>query len=93
MMERARSMLGVQHGPAFAAAEHPDRPLINPGRRAVTAVAAVRARRSPGVSRIVHCGPPRAWPMAEMLAVPRTTPTLARPLRALSLSISSKHPP
>ena len=31
----------VQHGQAFPADEHPDRPLTDPGRRAVEAVAAL----------------------------------------------------
>jgi phosphohistidine phosphatase len=58
----------VQHGPALPAAEHPDRPLTDQGRREVEAVAALLARGQPPVSRIVHSGKTRARQTAEMLA-------------------------
>jgi phosphohistidine phosphatase len=58
----------VQHGQAFPAAEHPDRPLTDAGRREVATVAALLARSQPPVSRIVHSGKPRARQTAEILA-------------------------
>ena len=58
----------VQHGQAFPAAEHPDRPLTESGRRAVEAVAALLARRQPRLSRLVHSGKTRARQTAEILA-------------------------
>ena len=58
----------VQHGQAFPAAEHPDRPLTDAGRREVATVAALLARGQPPVSRIVHSGKPRARQTAEILA-------------------------
>jgi phosphohistidine phosphatase len=58
----------VQHGQALPAAEHPDRPLTDPGRREVETVAALLARRQPQVSRLVHSGKTRARQTAEILA-------------------------
>ena len=58
----------VQHGQAFPAAEHPDRPLTDLGRRAVETVAALLARGQPPVSRIVHSGKTRARQTADILA-------------------------
>ena len=58
----------VQHGPAFPATEHPDRPLTDQGRRAVATVAALLARGKPHVSRLVHSGKTRARQTAEILA-------------------------
>ena len=58
----------VQHGQAFPAAEHPDRPLTDQGQREVTAVAALLARQPPLVSRILHSGKTRARQTAEILA-------------------------
>ena len=58
----------VQHGQAFPAAEHPDRPLTDQGRREVTTVAALLARGQPRLSRIVHSGKTRARQTAEILA-------------------------
>jgi phosphohistidine phosphatase len=58
----------VQHGEAFPATEHPDRPLTDPGRRAVETVAALLTRGKPRVSRLVHSGKTRARQTAEILA-------------------------
>lgn len=58
----------VQHGQAFPAAEHPDRTLTDPGRRAVATVAALLACGQPRLSRIVHSGKTRARQTAELLA-------------------------
>ena len=58
----------VQHGQAFPAAEHPDRPLTDQGRREVATVATLLARRQPPVSRIIHSGKTRARQTAEILA-------------------------
>ncbi len=63
----------VQHGQAFPAAEHPDRPLTDPGRHAVETVAARLARGQPRLPRIVHSGKTRARQTAEILA-DRLTP-------------------
>ena len=58
----------VQHGQALPAAEHPDRPLTDQGRREVATVAARLARGQPRLARIVHSGKTRARQTAEMLA-------------------------
>lgn len=58
----------VQHGQARPAAEHPDRPLTDQGRREVETVAALLARGQPRLSRIVHSGKTRARQTAELLA-------------------------
>ena len=58
----------VQHGQAFPAAEHPDRPLTEQGRREVATVATLLARRQPPVSHIIHSGKTRARQTAERLA-------------------------
>jgi phosphohistidine phosphatase len=58
----------VQHGQAFPAAEHPDRPLTDQGRREVESVAALLARGKPRASRVVHSGKPRARQTADILA-------------------------
>ena len=58
----------VQHGQAFPAAEHPDRPLTDQGRREVAAVAALLARGQSRLSRIIHSGKIRARQTAEILA-------------------------
>ena len=58
----------VQHGQALPAAEQPDRPLTDQGRREVETVAAVLARREPRMSRIVHSGKTRARQKADILA-------------------------
>ena len=58
----------VQHGPALPAAEHPDRPLTDQGRREVEVVAALLARGQPCLARIIHSGKTRARQTAEILA-------------------------
>ena len=58
----------VQHGQAFPAAEYPDRPLTDQGRREVATVAELLARGQPRMARIVHSGKTRARQTAEILA-------------------------
>lgn len=55
----------VQHGQAFPATEHPDRPLTDLGQREVETVAALLARGQSCLARIVHSGKTRARQTAE----------------------------
>ena len=58
----------VQHGQAFPAAEHSDRPLTDQGRREVEIVAARLACGQPRLAHLIHSGKTRARQTAEMLA-------------------------